>query len=519
MMIPEEVKKNVRAVLLSRTGGVPLNQFLYDYQKLLCEPLMFKPLGFSSLHKFMEAIPDVARIVNPNDSGAKLFGVGEPDSYMPLSARKAQGTLPRNYHQNLKKREESESNDVDDNTDFTLEPDLRGFYSVCLPTELSPSADDKAVIREVFEQVGEVKLIHITSNWVFVRYASLAEAKSCVDTFKDEYDVRLAQNKKKAESSKEKPEKNGKPWVSSKGGNKKGPRRNRGEFTEAEDESDYEPVKVDRVKNGRRAKENGKAGLAKKNAGDVSMVNGHKSVDRREQNHDSAAVVSGSSEEHLDLFVGRIEHEEEFRKMVERYDPVSVCVRCYGRKIFAFVTVKNRAEGDRMIQEQNGKMQTNVELYVGYNKTRDDNASVKSDGAESTILSKKAKVNKAAKGARTECGFSNMPALEPVGSYSGRAMEFDLDCCVFVGFFPPNTLVSSLRELFETYGIVDICMVNNGSGPGCTKAYVYLETVYDVVKAVKELNGNNGLGLPIKVDVPFENTVVRRILEKVLGRS
>ena len=60
MAVPDEIKKNVRAVLMSKKG-VPLNKFPQDYKNLLCEPLRFRDLGFSNLQSLMESIPDVAR--------------------------------------------------------------------------------------------------------------------------------------------------------------------------------------------------------------------------------------------------------------------------------------------------------------------------------------------------------------------------------------------------------------------------------------------------------------------------
>ena len=61
--IPNKVKENVRAVLLSKTDGkgVLTTDFLRDYKSILKEPLMFKSLGYPSLKEFLNAIPDVCR--------------------------------------------------------------------------------------------------------------------------------------------------------------------------------------------------------------------------------------------------------------------------------------------------------------------------------------------------------------------------------------------------------------------------------------------------------------------------
>ena len=66
-------------------------------------------------------------------------------------------------------------------------------------------------------------------------------------------------------------------------------------------------------------------------------------------------------------------------------------------------------------------------------------------------------------------------------------------------------------------GIEDVCMVNNGSGPGQTKAYVFLSSVYNVMKAVRALNGSHFFGQrPVKVVVPYENRLMQRILDNQL---
>ena len=63
--IPNKIRENVRAVLLSKTDGkgVLVNDFLRDYKRILQEPLMYSSLGYSNLPEFLKAIPDVCRYV------------------------------------------------------------------------------------------------------------------------------------------------------------------------------------------------------------------------------------------------------------------------------------------------------------------------------------------------------------------------------------------------------------------------------------------------------------------------
>ena len=59
--IPDIVKKNVRAVLLSKIGGVVAAQFLKDYKHLVQEKLNYVEYGFPDIESFIKAIPEYAR--------------------------------------------------------------------------------------------------------------------------------------------------------------------------------------------------------------------------------------------------------------------------------------------------------------------------------------------------------------------------------------------------------------------------------------------------------------------------
>ena len=63
MTIPDHIKDNVRAVLLSKTdgSGVLVSGFLRDYKAMLHESLQFRNYGFQTIQDFIEALPDVCR--------------------------------------------------------------------------------------------------------------------------------------------------------------------------------------------------------------------------------------------------------------------------------------------------------------------------------------------------------------------------------------------------------------------------------------------------------------------------
>ena len=59
--IPDNVKRNVRAVLLSKIGGVETDKFNSDYKALLGEHFPFRKLGYQTLNQGLQAMPDVVR--------------------------------------------------------------------------------------------------------------------------------------------------------------------------------------------------------------------------------------------------------------------------------------------------------------------------------------------------------------------------------------------------------------------------------------------------------------------------
>ena len=59
--VPEEIKRNVRAVLLSKVGGVPMGMFIKDYKSLVLAQLDYRGLGFQTLQAFFKSIPEIAR--------------------------------------------------------------------------------------------------------------------------------------------------------------------------------------------------------------------------------------------------------------------------------------------------------------------------------------------------------------------------------------------------------------------------------------------------------------------------
>lgn len=61
--IPDHIKKNARAVLLSKVGGILVSDFCKDYKSLLREQLNYKQLKYNNINDFIKAMPDVVRYI------------------------------------------------------------------------------------------------------------------------------------------------------------------------------------------------------------------------------------------------------------------------------------------------------------------------------------------------------------------------------------------------------------------------------------------------------------------------
>jgi len=61
--ISEQLKKNLRSVLLSKAGGIEMSRIVDDYVHYVHEPLLYVRLGFQNVQSLLQAMPDVAKYV------------------------------------------------------------------------------------------------------------------------------------------------------------------------------------------------------------------------------------------------------------------------------------------------------------------------------------------------------------------------------------------------------------------------------------------------------------------------
>ncbi|XP_078678342.1 uncharacterized protein LOC144914320 isoform X2 [Branchiostoma floridae x Branchiostoma belcheri] len=191
--VPDEVKKFLRAVLLSQQGGVPVKRLRNDYQNLIGHVLDWRGLGFTRIEDFVKAMPDVCRLeaFGP-EKELRVYGIGDPDSYMSSFAIKAQHVKgpPKKRLRNRGKRKDQKAspavkgsakgstcNGSGDNP-HELQPNHLGLYSVCMRRRFDCSDQD---IKIFFSAAGQVKEVHHSERMTFVRFNTVREATAALN--------------------------------------------------------------------------------------------------------------------------------------------------------------------------------------------------------------------------------------------------------------------------------------------------------------------------------------------------
>ncbi|CAG5123043.1 unnamed protein product [Candidula unifasciata] len=219
-----------------------------------------------------------------------------------------------------------------------------------------------------------------------------------------------------------------------------------------------------------------------------------------------AFVRYGSKEEAL--------MADAFRELIKPYDPVNVNMKIKEEKTMAFVSMKSIDCAKQAIKDLHNKQQKTKRLYVNFAK-RDFRGDKDSASGESSFESQQDSHRVMEQKKKS----TEMPPLMSASALGPDKDRFQLDCSIYVANFPCNTLVSVLRSAFDKYHILDVCMVNNGNGPGCTKAFLYLTTVYDVIQAVIEMNNSCIFERPLQVEVPSSNTLLKTVVENAIARE
>ena len=80
MGLLDEVKKRLRALLISSKGGCSPKQLYQDYREVIGEEIPYEELGFNSLTSFINSIPDVVTVSRTRDGRTMLYAVANQET-------------------------------------------------------------------------------------------------------------------------------------------------------------------------------------------------------------------------------------------------------------------------------------------------------------------------------------------------------------------------------------------------------------------------------------------------------
>ncbi|XP_053405114.1 uncharacterized protein LOC123566395 [Mercenaria mercenaria] len=196
MDIPDSIKENVRAVLLSKTdgSGILVSTFLKDYKSIIHKPLMYKDYGYQTLEKFIKDIPDVCRLEYSDQHMAfKLFGIAKPNTFVSSFVKRAEGNEDSDSSRKSSNKGEKfvPTNDLNEK----WEPSPRGLYSLCFPNKKGSGLESKEAVAMKFAQLGEVVEINVIPSLTFIRYRDEKVAKKAIELYGEELKLRRAEER------------------------------------------------------------------------------------------------------------------------------------------------------------------------------------------------------------------------------------------------------------------------------------------------------------------------------------
>ncbi|XP_013389916.1 uncharacterized protein LOC106158465 [Lingula anatina] len=196
--IPSDVKKEVRAVLLSKVKGVPLCHFTTDYKTFVGHALNWKALEFNRLTDFLQAMPDVVSLIE-EDGRTVVYGKSD-GSFMTHTAVKALKRAEKISTENNNKDGSHEPVDADEFPE--LHPNHQGLF--CVTFEKHHTSMPNKEVESKFKSIGEVKDINFGhSRLIFVRYARRADAVKALKTLASTFiGLRPAKEKLSVQGSK-----------------------------------------------------------------------------------------------------------------------------------------------------------------------------------------------------------------------------------------------------------------------------------------------------------------------------
>ncbi|XP_033118044.1 uncharacterized protein LOC117117746 isoform X2 [Anneissia japonica] len=192
-VIPENIKKLVRAVLLSKIGGVPIKRFPADYRSLIGENFPLRSLGFSSFLLCMKSMPDVVRIDGEKSDTCLLFGIGDETSFMSGPAIMAQFPVEGGHKRQRGRKQGGASKKENGKVSTSdlmsplsakfpnLVPNMKGWYSVVVK-----GIHDSNTANEVYRLFSYDAMVVDYSHhnhFYFFRFGNITDAERILSKY------------------------------------------------------------------------------------------------------------------------------------------------------------------------------------------------------------------------------------------------------------------------------------------------------------------------------------------------
>ena len=181
MDIPDDLKKEIRAVLLSKVGGTSEKDFTKDYKNLCRKRFEYSKYGFKNAGQLLLAIPDIVKSEFDKKSDVyKFYGHVDKENYIPLIARKAQfkGKGDKNNNNNNNNSKSQLSAMPYKDSPGGPHPNKRRYYAICFKKGCCNLNENE--IREKFSVYGEIVELNQSPRWWFVHYGSKEPAVKAV---------------------------------------------------------------------------------------------------------------------------------------------------------------------------------------------------------------------------------------------------------------------------------------------------------------------------------------------------
>ncbi|ELU02613.1 hypothetical protein CAPTEDRAFT_217767 [Capitella teleta] len=214
--VPDDLKVEIRSVLLSTIGGIKTNFFLKEFKDLTQYELNYRKYGFSSLSEFLASMPDVCRLDFNKQGQPAVFGILTNEMHENPTARKAKFKQPNSSQQN------QSSPPIVNNTssadykhwESIIQRGTNGLFSLCIFKKGSP--EEVTVNNEMlkdFARYGEIVGQSSTKHNFFIRYDNKKSAVEAAVALESKYKIKeaLDRNSRKTAETQEQPKQASQP--------------------------------------------------------------------------------------------------------------------------------------------------------------------------------------------------------------------------------------------------------------------------------------------------------------------